>query len=274
MIREVYQDRKEFELKFMPERPKKPGLLSLENPERFITDHHIKRWGYSPGFQDSVPSKISFECNLLLTNPFHDGIWLYMDNEHRGIEIPGSCITEEDWEYVNTNPYYVIMEALIRTMRDLDESYRNQALIDPILSMMEKPSTLAELEDLLHFVTGRVGFKVHNPEKHPLLYYQYWLYPSWSKKPIELDRFKIYALLEVSEPKFQIPAFENYTSNGFLWYSRRDHKYNRSMSGGRNCRKVTFQSTYRSDIRISDSGVDILDNIFSTESIFGKLDIY
>ena len=198
MIRDIYLDRDEFELKFHPKRPKNGRLIELNHPEAFINDK-VKRHSYPVNFQRNVPGMVSFECNLLLTNPAHDGIWLFMDNDNDRIMIPGGYIQEEDWEYAHKNPYYVIYSTLVRTMRDIHPLFRDTAAVDPILTFIRNPS-LSELKDLLVYVVRQNRFQINNPVKPHLFYYQYWLSKSDDRQYIPLESMKIYLLLEISEP--------------------------------------------------------------------------
>ena len=273
MEREIYLERKEFELKFQPRHPK-AGLLPLEQPGLFISPDS-KRHSYPVGHQDLIANQTSIECDLLVTNQFHDGIWLFVDNESDSIRFPGGCITEEDWMQVKKGPYHVLYQCLIRSLIDIHPIIRQDAFSDPLMNSLGEYTRLPNLKDFLNYVISRHGFKFANPGDEPVFFYQYYLYPNsditGTVRP--LDRVRIYALIEVNDPDTQLPALINYMDRRgyYVWYSRRDHKLNRSC---RTDRKSMFQSTYNQDIRTSESGVDILDNIFRTEPIFGKLDIY
>ncbi len=275
-MREIYFDRKEFEQKYRPDKNPINGLCPLNHPELFITSKIHSR-SYPEGFQSDVPELVSFSCNLLLTNPSHDGIWLIKNDEKNEIDIPNGYITEEDWRYVNKNPYYVIISSLIRTLGTINPIYRNTYMTDPMVSFIDNP-TLASLRDLLFYVLGQNRFEPTNPSAPMLFYYQYWLPNAhlYEMKHLHshckrLQDFTIYIILEVKEPVDKISPFTNYSKDCYLWYSRADHKYNRMTEDNK---RSAFKSTYKTDIRLTESGLDVLENIFRTETIFGKINIY
>lgn len=270
-MKDIYLDRREFELKFNPKKPTS-GLISLSHPELFITDK-LNYHEYPKGFQDAVPSKVSMECNLILTNPAHDGIWLVADYDNDTLGIPSGHIDREWWEmYCTNHPYNIIYLTLIDAMVRLNPLYRDSASHDPYMRLtLSTQQAFPDIRDILHYVIGRSGFDIYRPCRDDLLFYQYWVKSLEYDEYVLLRDMKMFVLKEVTIPEDRIPALQNFSNHNFIWYSRKDHYYNIRTKKNR---ASLFASTFKEDARVSDDGLSILDNIFQTESIFGKLDIY
>lgn len=266
----VYMDRSEFLLKFHPKKLRRKGMIPLNHPDLFITNR-IDTHHYPENFQQEVPNQISFKSGLLMTNPAHDGLWLFQNDRNESTSFLGGYITPEDWRYSHLNPNYVIFSALVREMIDAHPICRDSVGLHPILQISAKP-TLAEFMDLIRYLLVQFKFDVKYPaDLKPRLYYQYWITPRGRKDMEYLDSMRIYTLVEVPYPLDKVAPLSNHTHREFIWYSRRDHKFNLEARANR---KDLFQAEYSNDLRITESGLDILDDIFHNEAIFGKLDIY
>lgn len=265
---DIYMSRQEFLLKFHPKTPKNGGMLPLNHPELFITDK-IQTHRYPENFQQQVPSQVSFRSELLITNEAHDGLWLFVDDENKRTSFLGGTITPEDWEYSHKNPYYVMFSALIRNMIEAHPICKHSMGIDPFLQMSVEP-TLNEFTDILYYLLRQFDFEVIT-NKPMLNFYQYWLTPIGYREKQCLDSMRLYTLVEVVHPASRIAALSDYRHREFVWYSRRDHRFN---LGTKSSRASLFRSDYQNDLRTTDSGLDILNDIFRNESIFGKLNIY
>lgn len=266
----IYMDRTEFLLKFHPRAHRTSGMLPLVHPDLFITDK-IQTHRYPENFQKEIPNQISFKSELLITNEAHDGLWLFIDDNNKRTSFFGGYITPEDWKYCHTNPYYVMFSTLIRAMVEAHPICRESVSFDPFLQMSVEP-TAREFVDMLCYLLRQFGLEV-STNCTMLNFYQYWMYPIGCNEKRCLDSMRIYTLMEVKEPLGKIPALSGYTNQGgnLVWYSRRDHMLNLKEKASR---ESLFDARYPDDLRVTDSGLDILDNIFRNESIFGKLNIY
>ena len=72
-------------------------------------------------------------------------------------------------------------------------------------------------------------------------------------------------------PDFVTPTLCNYINNQSVWYSRKDHLYNVKPKIDR---RSLFSTPYENDVRVTPEGFSLLDKILSTESLFGKINIY
>jgi hypothetical protein len=274
-MRDIYLKRKDFELKFSPGRAT-DVMTPLLNPELFINGKMVAHT-YPEGFQMMVPEKVSFECDLLLTNPTHDGIWLLENDETGTVSLPGGYIKEEDWIYASRNPYYVIYSAIIHSLINAHPVLSKNSECNPLTQISDSP-TLAELFDILEYVLGQYSLETSKDSGSDLLYYQYRFMRNVIPNNTTIDDIsfdahpmRILIFKEVTNPDMDIPAFSNYEYNHMVWYSKREHRMNFRTSSDR---WTLFQSRYQHDIRLDTNGIICLNSIFREENRFGKIDIY
>lgn len=277
-MKELYLERREFELKVNPKKSTS-GLFPLKHPELFI-NRNMRTHLFPKGFQSQTWDNVSIECCILLTNPIHDGIWLLVDDENDTIRIPGGFVIGDDgiWDMFARfdKPYHVIYRTLIERLAEGGPAtFRDSWYLDPTMFPVmacdpKQPWTLADIQDILNYTITKFNLNIHDPAKPDELFYQYKLTGS-DNETVTLQHIRIYLLKEVTLPIGPIVALTNYRNSNLIWYSRKDHYYNLRE---KTSRKGLFTSTYDVDIRTCDDGVCILDDIFRTEPVFGKLDIY
>lgn len=85
------------------------------------------------------------------------------------------------------------------------------------------------------------------------------------------NEIDLFVFIEVDQPETKVVPLSNYEYYNLVWYSRRDHHYNITTKKDR---RSLFGNDYSIDVRREDAAIYLLDKIFNTENIFGKLDIY
>jgi hypothetical protein len=274
-MRDIYLDRKEFELKYDPGRPSSV-MKPLNHPELFINDKITRVHTFPENFKLNVPTYVCFECSLILTNCGHDGFWLVMDDDKNTIDLPGGFVTEEDWAYASQSPYYVIYSAILRSMIASHPVLREEEPYNPLLQLSEIP-TITELSDIMNFVIRR--YDLETADMVDSLYYLY-RYPNYetvtpygyvSSVEEEIPHMHIFVIREVTSPIADLPPFVRNSNGHLIWYSRYEHHLNFRTSSDR---RILLSSQYENDIRVSTTGLMVLNAIFSEENQFGKLDIY
>ena len=193
---------------------------------------------------------IPLYCNLILTNKTFDGIWLISDDVDNSITIPGGRICEEELPLLKSGDSYV---AIYKTI--------NRRLCERNTAVSAVANFNFPMEELMRYLVDSYGLTIDGGTNFPIAYHYK-----------EGEMFSIYLIKVVDEPTLSVPSFSNFMTNrGMIWYSRKEHYSNIRTPLNR---ASLFNSKYENDIRVSDAGVEILDSIFQTENLFGKLDIY
>ena len=186
-------------------------------------------------------------CNLLLTNETHDGIWLLSNWKKGIITIPSKNINE--YHLLNLEcgrPESAIINTITDVIVDTD---------DPLVSAIR-------YNDGPRYILRGYGFECKYPEE--LFYYNFYT---------ELEtKYNIFMVIESDRPSRPIPTLSDFNIDGFIWYSKNDHQIN--MKNYYNKNSLFDSRGYQYDVRTDDFGVALLDQIFRTENLFGKLDIY
>lgn len=253
-MRDIYINRKELELKSNPKCL--PMMTPVLNPELFINPS-MKVLRLPQSYSSSMDMGVSaIVCKLLLVNKYRDGIWLVMEDDKSKISIPGGHVSEYEWNHYNRYPYNCIVDTIVREM--VEEH--------PMLDITVIDTFSNSPEDALVKVISEYGFTINQSVEFPLFY------TYGSHDNVNYRDLIIYLVKEVDFPNQQrIPDFSNYTVGRTVWYSRKEHSINKRYSRDR---RGLYCSPYDNDIRIDDEGVELLDKIFSTEKLFGKIDIY
>ena len=247
-MRDIYINRMELGLKANPKEV--PLLTELRNPELFINPG-LKIRKYPQDYSSYMDPSISgIICKLLLVNKARDGIWLTIETDKDKVSIPGGHVNEFEWDHYVTLPYECILNTICRE------------LVEEHLMLRNGEYNLYNLnpDDLLIYVVSKYGFTI-NPKVNFPLYYSY----------DHNGDLIIYVVKEVDMPDYNIPALSNFIINNSIWYSKKDHMYNIKAKIDRSS---LFNSPYKNDIRVSMNGIGLLDKIFSTENLFGKMNIY
>lgn len=267
-MNEIYFDKKEFDLKGNFSVNKK-GLTPLVHPEMFLTKK-LRTYMYPVNFADHIPSKVRVFCGMLLTDELHDGIWLIEDDRDGSLSIPGKCIGDMEWgASYDENPWRMIHKAFLNALKDLHPYLRDD--VDPALQTLQPwIASNYYIGDMLTYAIHKYGveFTTESMVKDGPMYFLYkdgvGIHSNYSTD------FMIFQVWEINKPDGHIPALMSLQCGNLMWYSRQDHVYNLQERGPRN----RLFSGYKDDIRTSERGVQVLDNIFQTETIFGKLSIY
>lgn len=250
-MKDIYLDRTDFEAKVQPK--KENCLTPLLHPELVFNDT-IKHRFYPESIGHTAYQSTGLICKVLLTNQARDGIWLTMEDDKDKISIPGGHMSDAEWkpELLN-NPTNLIYRTLTREL--LEENCYVQHGMEVYGLEQFQP------DDALNYVIGQYKLKVNTTMHYPL-FYAYYLE--------DVGSYTIYMVKEVDSPEY-VPTFSNYTQGQMIWYSKREHALNRKYKGDR---MSLYHMGYGDDIRCQEEGIQILDSIFNTESLFGKLDIY
>lgn len=249
-MRDIYIDKTELKLKYRPKDYK--YLLPFEHPE-LLLNSTTKFLKLPEGYINATNTDISsIVCKVLLTNHNHDGIWLTKEDDKNKVSIPGGHLSECELKYIKWDkPYTAIYETLLRELVEENPALRDMIFYEG-----------SNVMDDLNFVIQEYGFtSSKDMSSFPLMY-------SYDNTR---GSFIIYMIKEVNLPSYVVPPLACEEMRNMIWYSRRDHNINRKTSKNR---REMFNSVYGNDTRITTAGVDFLDRIFSTESIFGKLNIY
>ena len=267
-MNEVYFDRREFNLKGNFSVNKK-GLTPLVNPEMFLTTK-LQNYLYPVGFADNVPSRVRVFCGMLLTDNLHDGIWLVEDDRDGSLSIPGKCITDMEWDATMRNPWRLIHKTFLNALKDLHPLLRDD--IDPALQGLHPwMSSNYYIGDMIMYAIHKYGveFTTESMVKDGPMYFQY--KDGLGIRSDSSTDFMVFQVWEINKPDGHIPALISLRTGNLIWYSRQDHVYNLQERGHRRNRLF---SGFKDDIRTSERGMELLDSIFQTETIFGKLSIY
>lgn len=249
-MRDIYIDKKELKLKYRP--MESDHLLYFSHPELLLNSgtRFLKcQEGYDNSHDVTCSSII---CKILLTNYEHDGIWLTVEPDKNKVSIPGGHLSEYELPFImKDQPYTAIYETIVREMIEENIMLRDTTYCDGWGVL-----------DALDFVIKRYGFNPVEQQPVPLLY-------SYNDA---CNEFIIYLVKEVDNPDKHIPALRCYEYKNMVWYTRQDHRMNLKMPVDR--RKTVFNTFYEKDVRVMNNGVSLLDRIFCTENVFGKLNIY
>jgi hypothetical protein len=251
-MKDIYIDRGEFERLFNPHHANQLQEVSLAQLSQFF-NQPLNPHYYPSSNQYSNPYQTPIIVKILLTDKYHDGIWLVTEKNKDKVSIPGGHVSDEEWAY-RTDPEDMIYRTLAR---ELEEERvpglpcGDDAINKPLNPYMDVANQLINYG--FHIIGGDSKF-----------YYSYYL-------PNNRGSFTIYILKEVDYPKDYIEPYTIYEHYQMVWYTRRDHTTNFYYRGSR---KELFNSPYTDDIRLIDKGIDILNLIFQTDSIFGKMSIY
>lgn len=247
-MRDIYVDKQELRLKYNPKESDK--LLEFTHPE-LLLNSGIKFHKYPEGYHNDDGTKISsIVCKLLLTNDAHDGIWLIKEDDKNKISIPGGHLGEAElFSISNGFPYTAIYETIIRELIEENPVLRGTHIDEN-----------SNMKSNLEFVLHQYGFDLTRSE-----------FPFFYSYEDFRGSFIIYMIKEVTVPSCVIPPFYHHEFRNMVWYSRKEHSINRKTSRDR---RTLFDTDYDGDIRVLDRGISLLDKIFSTENIFGKINIY
>ena len=248
-MRDLFVDKQELHLLYKPKESRQLELF--ENPE-FLFSGKMKFHKYPEGFSANYGSSISsVVCKLLLTNMNHDGIWLIAEDDKNKVSIPGGHIGEDVlYDIEHSYSYTVVYKTLIRELIEENPIIRGTGFDDEI-----------NVNAMFNFVLNRYGFNHILPTNSPL-YYSYDDYKG---------SFIIYMVKETDIPSVAVTPFTYRGFRNMIWYSRKEHSLNMKAKGDR---RSLLGTDYDNDIRVVPRGLKILDRIFSTENIFGKLNIY
>lgn len=237
-------------------RPKKETKLQvLEHPE--IMFNKCEAHMFPDNIQSSFYGYSGVIVKLLLTNETHDGIWLTVEDDKEKVSIPGGHMSQLEWERYQNDPKKAIYKTLIRELMEEHRYYR-AGMEDYTIDKIDN------IYDELHYMIKQYGFK-SSFTTFPMLY-NYEL-------ESHLASYTIYILAETNNPESGYVTPPSYGYKQSVWYSRVDHRMNHAAYS-KSHRESIFQTQYKNDIRITDRGMDILDTIFNTESVFGKWNIY
>lgn len=247
-MRDLFVDKDKLRLVYNPKESKK--LEEFKHPEMMLSNK-LQFHKYPEGYRNEYDSPLSsVVCKILLTNRNHDGIWLIAEDDKNKVSIPGGHVGEDALFYISCNkPYTAIYTTLVRELIEENPITRGIQLVEPI-----------HVSSALEFVLNQYQFNLLTAN-FPMLY----SYDDYR------GEFIIFVIKEVDNPSDTIPPFQYYGFQNMIWYSRKEHFMN---SKTKTDRRTLFNTTYADDIRVTESGILLLDKIFSTESIFGKINIY
>ena len=252
-MRDLYVDKQKLRLFYNPKESNKMEIFY--HPERMLSDK-MKFHKYPEGYRNDYGSPISsVVCKILLTNREHDGIWLIAEDNKNKVSIPGGHVGEDVLSYISSSqPYTAIYKTIIRELIEENPVLSDTQLIEPM-----------SIRSTLEFVLDQYEFNIL-PSEFPLFY----TYDNYK------GSFIIFMIEEVDKPSENTLPFENHCFRNMIWYSRKEHSINSKNNNDskRYRMKTIFNSPYADDIRTTKGGVLLLDKIFHTESIFGKLNIY
>lgn len=277
-------DRKEFELRFHPERPKEhQGLLPLNFPEFILGLPKKNTIELSLDEFRQTPNLMSLRFGLLITNKSHKGLWLIRRRHYKAIipgeELIGEIFNSETIQGFDFNRLY--MKSLVTFFRDEWNNYHEEHIMTDPFTLLFGDVSYRELRDtlMLHIMKN---FGFHNMTWENKWYYQYYLdLPLVYRDHIyqTLDNIYVFQLIEVNEP--EDPEIKECRKNQFIWLPSNSLQFlepikQQIMSNLNLQYKVTGVQVnipeYDIHFNMIESG--ILENIFDTQSIFGKLDIY
>lgn len=249
-MRKLFMD--ELDIKSLVNPVMKTGIYDLRNPERLLSPNS-KIYKYPESYVIQPFDTVSpLNCNLLLLDKNHDGIWLLINNESNSLTLPGGRMNEDSlYDIGHGEPvsaiYDCIIDYLIGTNPCIGDEY----------------DYITNLNDKLDMILKAYGLKNLNERKYSLAYSYY--------NKNQRDELNIYVILEVDNPSTTIEPLSCYEYYRMIWYTRKDHLYNKRTLKDRHS---LFCSNYKYDIRTDSFGITILDNIFSNKKLFGNLDIY
>ena len=248
-MRELYMSELEFKRLVNPPKNIK-GLTELKHPERLLSnDSRFYKYneGYERYYFDSSSPII---CNVILTNKEHDGMWLL--NKDGRLIIPGKIMDEEQlYEIEHNEPVTAIYETILKLLVDSNKML-NQNSIFGDFSIPSRISYILK------------AYRLDYISNNFPIYYNFYMGDFQN----EIDLF---VFMEVDQPESKVIPLSNYEYYDLVWYSRRDHQYNITTKKDR---RSLFGNDYFVDVRREDAAIYLLDKIFNTENIFGKLDIY
>lgn len=247
-MRELYIDG--FKVKRLINPPKRTrGILTLQHPERLLSPSSILYKYPADYFRQPFETTTPIRCNAVITNKEHDGLWLFNDVNNGSIKLFAKNMEEEDEDYIkHGEPISSIYRTILKF---LYESIGSE--VDPY-GRITDDALLLRLKSIL----GTYGLSLVSTE-FPI-YYSYFM-EEYN------DELNLYVIIEVNEPGY--PAHFSETNKRLaVWYSRYDHEQ---------YMKYHYHPEYiytGDDIRENPRGLKILDKILTTESLFGKLNIY
>ena len=250
-MRQIFIDDMEFKRIINPPKGNR-SLQELTHPERLLSPN-LKIHKYPEGYTlQQFDTVTPINCNILITNKEHDGIWLLDDSKNNRVIIPHKVLDEEELVDIQHNEpisaiYKTIIKALIGFNKTLNPGFYDYEGLLPLR---------------LYYILKTYGLDVVNQD-FPI-YYNFYMGEF-------KDELNLFLLVEVEEPKDNVPPLLNYEYYNLIWYTRKDLKY--SLTTSRDKRQL-FCSRYEDDIRTTEEGITLLEKIFKTENIFGLLDIY
>lgn len=247
-MRDLFVDKDKLRLVYNPKESSK--LEEFNHPEMMLSNK-LQFHKYPEGYRNEYGSPLSsVVCKLLLTNRNHDGIWLIAEDDKNKVSIPGGHVGEDALFYISGGqPYTAIYKTIIRELMEENPILRGTRLVESF-----------SIKATIEYILNQYGFNLL-PGEFPL-YYSYDNYKG---------SFIIYMIKETDIPSISISPFNYYGFRNMIWYSRKEHSIN---SKTKNDRRTLFETDYKDDVRITESGISLLNKVFSTESIFGKINIY
>jgi hypothetical protein len=267
-MRKLFISENEFKMKVNPPR-KSEYLEVLHSPGTLLSP--TTKFLKLPDDYERTPfdSESPINCNLILTDENHDGLYLLVDEEASTIKLPGGVLREEQLDTIRRNePVTAIFEVIVEEFGRLDPEVL--VLNEPFY---ESPGFnnkyFDDVSSILTYIMkgyGWVDYMIHG-----IVLYNFYM----SSIPKEDDvvipnEVNLFTIISIKDYKGNIPALTEYRNNNLLWYSRRDHQYNMNNKAGWDI----FDSKYKDDIRTSYAGKILLDKILKTERLFGKSNIY
>ena len=248
-MRELYMSELEFRRLINPPLKVK-GLSELKHPERLLSND-TKFYKFNEGYvRLPIDTFSPIKCNVLLTNKEHDGIWL-LDNDGEVI-IPGKIIDEEQlYEIEHNEPITTIYETILKLLVDANGKL-------DIGSMFNDFSISYKIPHILN------AYNLDYISNDFPIYYNFYMGDFQNE-------INLFIIMEVDQPGSEIVPLSNYECYNLIWYSRRDHQFNIKTKRDR---RLLFGQMYSDDVRVRPDGIYLLDKIFNTENIFGKLNIY
>ena len=239
----------ELEVKRLLNPRKSDKLIYLAHPERLLAPDTLF-YKYSEDYVRMPFSTVTpIICNAIVTNQNHDGIWLTNGTD---VTIPNAIMGEEMLEYIRRDqPVTAVYATIVDALSGHNNSFVNHPFIYDNI-----PDKIIKILELTGFGNIKVVVSI--------------LYGIIS--PNELNLF---VLIEVDTPDTKIPPLMNYSTRDFIWYSRADHVMNSNSLKRDNPVQLFMNRRRGYDIRNDKHrGLELLDKVFNTEIIFGKLDIY
>lgn len=246
-MRELYLDLLEAKT-YLQATPTKIGLQPFLNLD-LVLPTNGKYLKYPEGYERMPLDNVTpICCNLLITNRNHDGIWLYADWKKGTIDIPRKNMGERDLSNIEYGrPEYAIMNTVMDVIdqnRDLNEVMMRHNLGIP-------------------YILDGYGFEAVEMDFDHSFFYSFYT---------ELENiYNIFYVIEVDKPMHMVPEISDFIFGDFIWYGKNDHVFNKRYY---NKMPVFDSHGCEFDVRIDDYGIALLDQIFHTEILFGKLDIY